>query len=123
MAENKISQAAVSRVEAAIYSILREYVEDTQYELAIVVKETAEKAVAAVVAEGAKIVVPRSERDATSFLGEGIHVGLRKGSDSPKAHDLWTAINASGQAWSDGLRFMFYGATSVGAVVLADEEA
>lgn len=127
MTEKKISQAAVSRVENGIESMLRSLAvtrpEDIKENFAEILRSISEKAVESVVAEGAKIVIPRSEDDATSFLGEGIHVGLRKGSSAPEAHDLWTAISASGRAWSDGLGFMFYGATSVGVVVLSDEEA
>jgi adenine deaminase len=41
-----------------------------------------------------------------SLLGEGLHTGLRKGSDAEDAHVLWNAIaDSETSAWSDAVRF------------------
>ncbi len=45
-------------------------------------------------------------KDATlaSYLGEGIHTGLRRGSDTEASTDTWQAIHDSTTAWSDLVR-------------------
>lgn len=44
-----------------------------------------------------------------SMVGEGIHAGIRKGTDAPEAPALWTAISESGGAWSEALSFFLWG--------------
>lgn len=60
---------------------------------------------------------PVDDETATSLLGEGIHTGLRKGSDAPEAPALWKAISDSDQAWSDALDFAVWGLHSMGYVL------
>jgi len=51
-----------------------------------------------------------SQEDVISMLGEGIHTGLRKGTDAPSSGPLWQAIRASDDgAWGDALRFALWG--------------
>lgn len=66
--------------------------------------------------------VPVSDEDAVSHLGEGIHTGLRKGTDAPEAHDLWLAISESDQAWSEALAFTVWGLHEMGFVLCKVEE-
>ena len=50
-----------------------------------------------------------------SILGEGIHTGLRKGSEAPSAMPLWRAISASDDgAWGDALGFAIWGLRYMG---------
>lgn len=58
--------------------------------------------------------VPVDNEDAVSQLGEGIHTGLRKGSDAPEAPKLWTAIQDSDQAWSEALEYAVWGLGTMG---------
>lgn len=55
---------------------------------------------------------------ATSLIGEGVHTGLRKGSEAPSSATLWRAISDSDDgAWDDALSFMVEGLASVGYVL------
>lgn len=57
-----------------------------------------------------------SDEEFKSMLGEGVHTGLRKGTDAPSAPTLHSAIaNSDDGAWGDalgyavgGLRYMGY---------------
>ena len=50
-----------------------------------------------------------------SLLGEGIHTGLRKGSDAPSAPRLWDAIRGSKDgAWGDALDYALWGLRYMG---------
>lgn len=41
-----------------------------------------------------------------SLFAEGVHAGLRKGTDASDAHHLWTAIaNSRTSAWGDAIGF------------------
>ena len=43
------------------------------------------------------------------IIGTGVHTGLRKGSDAPSAHGLWTAISRSQDgAWSDAAEYCLW---------------
>lgn len=53
--------------------------------------------------------VPVDEGVTMSVIGEGLHTGLRKGSDAPEAPALWNAIQASDQAWTDALMYLVWG--------------
>lgn len=57
---------------------------------------------------------PIEDKDATSQLGEGIHTGLRKGTDAPEAPELWKAIRDSDGAWSDALAYAVWGLGTMG---------
>lgn len=57
---------------------------------------------------------PVDNDEATSLIGEGLHTGLRKGTDAPEAHDLWESIRNSDQAWSDALNYLMWGLETMG---------
>jgi hypothetical protein len=47
---------------------------------------------------------------AASLIGEGIHTGLRKGSEAPSSATLWRAIAESDDsAWEDAVAFCLWG--------------
>lgn len=52
-----------------------------------------------------------------SIIGEGLHTGLRKGTDAPESTALYNAISASDEAWSDALRFLVKGLRFMGVTV------
>ena len=50
-----------------------------------------------------------------NLLAEGVHTGLRKGTDAPSSGPLWTAIYESkDSAWGDACAFAVYGIKSMG---------
>lgn len=52
-------------------------------------------------------------------IAEGLHTGLRKGTDAEDSHDLWKAISDSQtSAWSDAAKFCAYGMRSMGLTVI-----
>lgn len=57
---------------------------------------------------------PLDPDEAASIIGEGLHTGLRKGSDAPEAPELWEAIHNSLDAWSDALDYLVYGLDYMG---------
>lgn len=57
---------------------------------------------------------PVSLDEAQSLIGEGLHTGLRKGTEADGAHDLWVAINDSAGAWDDALAYCMWGLESMG---------
>jgi hypothetical protein len=57
---------------------------------------------------------PMPQEDWAGVIGEGLHTGLRKGTDAPEAHDLWKAVRDSGRAWSEALEFLVWGLESMG---------
>jgi hypothetical protein len=67
--------------------------------------------------------IPIPEEEIRSLIGEGLHTGLRKGTDAPGANALWTAIADSDQAWSDALRFLVRGLEVMGLAVCRKEES
>jgi len=52
-----------------------------------------------------------------SVIGEGLHTGLRKGTDAPESAALWRAISESDRAWHEALAFLVDGLASMGFVV------
>lgn len=72
-------------------------------------QQTAELIVEALRSAQAGTWTPVADEDARSIIGEGVHTGLRKGTDAPEAHDLWVAISKSDEAWSDALDFFVWG--------------
>jgi hypothetical protein len=65
--------------------------------------------------------VPVSKKDARSIIGEGVHTGLRKGTDADGAHELWDAIHKSDEAWSDALEFFVWGLDQMGMALCKKE--
>lgn len=63
-----------------------------------------------------------SDEDFKSLLGEGIHTGLRKGTDAPGAHDLWVSISNSGQAWSGAVAYAVWGLKYMGYKLVEEEK-
>lgn len=55
-----------------------------------------------------------SQSEVASILGEGLHTGLRKGTEAPEAHPLWLAIRDSERAWSEALDFLVDGLDQMG---------
>lgn len=54
---------------------------------------------------------------ASELIGEGVHVGLRKGSEDPASGPLWRMISESGAAWTDALNYCMWGLESMGYVL------
>lgn len=65
--------------------------------------------------------IPYDKDEAASIIGEGLHTGLRKGTDAPEAHDLWVAISESGEAWTDALDYLLYGLDVMGLALCKNE--
>lgn len=64
-----------------------------------------------------------SDEDFASLIGEGVHTGLRKGTDAESAHDLWLAIsNSTDTAWSDAVGFCVWGIGYAGYVLRKKEK-
>jgi len=56
-----------------------------------------------------------TDAEFTALLMEGVHVGLRKGSEAPSSAALWRAIAESDDdAWGDACRFAVDGIKSMG---------
>jgi hypothetical protein len=69
----------------------------------------------------AQMILSLSEVDDEEFAGllmEGVHTGLRKGSDAPLSGVLWHAISESvfseDSSWGDACRYAVYGLKSMG---------
>lgn len=60
---------------------------------------------------------------AAEIIGEGLHTGLRKGSDAPEAHALWAAISESDQAWPAALSFLMAGLNAMGYALCRKDAA
>ena len=55
---------------------------------------------------------------AAELIGEGVHTGLRKGSEAKSSGPLWRAISESNDgAWSDALAYCMWGLESMGYVL------
>lgn len=65
---------------------------------------------------------PVDKETALSLLGEGIHTGLRKGTDAAGSHAAWKAISANDSGWSDALEFFYWGLEYMGYAVCKVEE-
>lgn len=58
---------------------------------------------------------PLNDDEAADQIGQGVHTGLRKGTDAPSAAVMWSAINDSNDgAWAAALDFAIYGLRSMG---------
>jgi adenine deaminase len=61
---------------------------------------------------------PVTAEEAADLIGEGVHVGLRKGSEAPSSAALWRAISESGDtAWSDAVKYCVWGLDMMGFAV------
>lgn len=61
------------------------------------------------------LMTPVDDKTAASLLGEGIHTGLRKGTDAEDSHELWKAISDSDTtAWSDAIDYCLWGLKEMG---------
>jgi hypothetical protein len=69
-----------------------------------------------------EVWVPVDESSAQSIIGEGLHTGLRKGTDAPEAHDLWKAVSESDEAWSDALGYLTWGLEQMGMALCKKEK-
>lgn len=58
---------------------------------------------------------PLEDAEAAELIGEGIHTGLRKGTEAPSSILLWQAISDSDDgAWSEALTYLVQGLTYLG---------
>lgn len=61
---------------------------------------------------------------ACSLIGEGVHTGLRKGSDAPNSAVLWRGISDStDSAWPDAVEYCLYGLESMGYKIVRAVDA
>lgn len=52
---------------------------------------------------------------AVSLIAEGVHTGLRKGTDAPNSGILWRGIsNSSDSSWEDAVDYCVSGLESMG---------
>lgn len=64
--------------------------------------------------------IPRDE--AASIIGEGVHVGLRKGTDAKNSAKAWAAIADEDSGWSDAIEFFVAGLDLMGMALCKKEE-
>lgn len=61
---------------------------------------------------------PVDKDTAASLIGEGVHTGLRKGSEAPSSAKLWRAISESDDgAWGEAVRYCVWGLEQMGYAV------
>lgn len=65
--------------------------------------------------------VPVDKDEAASIVGEGIHTGLRKGTDAENSGDTWRAIAAPESGWSDAIGFFMWGLDYMGMALCKKE--
>lgn len=66
---------------------------------------------------------PVDDDVAAELIAEGVHTGLRKGSEAPSSGPLWKAIAASkDSAWSDAVSFCVEGLKSMGYVLMEEKQ-
>lgn len=62
-----------------------------------------------------------TREDFCDLLGEGIHTGLRKGTDAPDAHALWKAIaDSETGAWQDAIEYAVEGLIETGFTLVSE---
>lgn len=66
---------------------------------------------------------PVSREEAVSILGEGIHTGMRKGSDRPDSMVLHRAVNDHLRVWTEALEFFVDGLDYMGMALCKKEES
>lgn len=58
---------------------------------------------------------PIEDGEAADLIGEGIHTGLRKGTEADSAGDLWNLISKTDDgAWTDALAYLIDGLKYMG---------
>jgi hypothetical protein len=66
------------------------------------------------------------DEEFAGLLMEGVHTGLRKGTEAPKSGALWQAISeavfSDDTSWGDACRFAVYGIKYMGYRLVKDEE-
>lgn len=70
-----------------------------------------------------KTYSPISDADAISMLGEGIHTGLRKGTEAPGSHAAWKSIGAENSGWSEAVAFALWGLHEMGYAIVKVNDA
>ena len=65
--------------------------------------------------------VPVDDNEAASLIGEGVHTGMRKGSDRPDSHTLWKAVQSHDDVWSDALAYCIDGLSSMGYALCKEQ--
>jgi hypothetical protein len=62
-----------------------------------------------------------SDEEFASLIGEGVHTGLRKGSEAPSSATLHRAISDSNDgAWGDALAYCVWGIKHMGYRLVRD---
>jgi hypothetical protein len=61
--------------------------------------------------------VPVTDATACALLGEGVHTGLRKGTDATGAPATWQAVAATDSGWSDAVAFAVGGLKLMGYTI------
>lgn len=64
-----------------------------------------------------KTYEPVDDEDAQSLIGEGVHTGLRKGTDASGSADVWQAIALKDSGWPDAVAYAVEGLRSMGFVL------
>ncbi len=65
-----------------------------------------------------KIYEPIDEDEAVSLIAEGVHTGLRKGTDAPGSSAAWRAIANPSSGWEDACRFAVSGLEFMGYAIV-----
>lgn len=73
-----------------------------------------EAAVDAVMRAVGYVPTPVDDETAKSLIGEGVHTGLRKGTDAWNSGNTWRAIAAPESGWSDAIHFAVEGLKGMG---------
>lgn len=64
-----------------------------------------------------------STEELASAIAEGVHTGLRKGTDAEDSVDLWQAIrNSRSEAWGEAAAFCAAGLKMMGYTITKDAE-
>lgn len=64
-----------------------------------------------------------SREDLMSVLGEGIHVGFRKGTDHPQSHEYWMMIaGMPDELWGEVLGYVVDGLVAMKIVEVKPDE-
>lgn len=72
----------------------------------------------------AAVAQPLPLEEVAALISEGVHTGLRKGSDAEDAGDLWRAIyDSETSAWWDAVRYAAWGLDYMGYAVVKKENS
>ena len=68
-----------------------------------------------------------SDEDFAGMLMEGVHTGLRKGTEAPLSGEIWNLISkavfSDDTSWGDACRFAVYGIKYMGYKLVEEVEA